>query len=231
MNVLSKACSPESAPTNTGYAELASILVKKIVAGHLAVGSLLPTEHEIARHDCFSRHTVCATLSLNAGLGPVRQHRSVVGHFCESTDTSYRADRTSVLFQFKQGRVGGEHGTRSGCLPRAHLSRYRTPNVLVGAGCRGWRRSSCEPISQERRQLLSASAIFGLDALPVGSKRGRPAGKSRTTPHYDCATPCPSRPTPPLRKDNLTPTPDKVCLESSFSHCAHFGRQWFPVRS
>lgn len=69
MNVLSKACSPESAPTNTGYAELASILVKKIVAGHLAVGSLPPTEREIARHDCFSRHTECATLSLMQDLG------------------------------------------------------------------------------------------------------------------------------------------------------------------
>ncbi|MGF6779244.1 GntR family transcriptional regulator [Paraburkholderia sp. GAS334] len=77
MNVPSRDRSPDSASANTRYGELASILVKAIVAGHHAVGSLLPTEHELAQRYGVSRHTVRAALKLVQELGYISRKKSV----------------------------------------------------------------------------------------------------------------------------------------------------------
>jgi GntR family transcriptional regulator len=59
------------------YAELASTLVADIVDGRHVVGSLLPTEHELAELHSVSRHTVRAALQRLKDLGYVSRKKSV----------------------------------------------------------------------------------------------------------------------------------------------------------
>ncbi|QUN32748.1 GntR family transcriptional regulator (plasmid) [Cupriavidus sp. KK10] len=72
-----------AAPTR--YAELASTLVREIVEGHRVVGSLLPTEHELAGLHGVSRHTVRASLRMLQDLGYISR-RKAVGTIVESTN-------------------------------------------------------------------------------------------------------------------------------------------------
>src|ERR1700675_4022339 len=69
----------------TRYAELASVLTKEIVGGRNAVGSLLPTEHELAERHGVSRHTVRAALRLLQDLGYVSRKKAV-GTIVESAN-------------------------------------------------------------------------------------------------------------------------------------------------
>jgi GntR family transcriptional regulator len=65
------------AASGTRYAELARALVKEIVGGGYVVGSLLPTEHELAERHGVSRHTVRASLRLLQDLGYVSRKKAV----------------------------------------------------------------------------------------------------------------------------------------------------------
>jgi GntR family transcriptional regulator len=83
MTAVSSDRSPEA--PGTRYAELASALVKEIVGGRNAVGSLLPTEHELAERHGVSRHTVRAALRLLQDLGYVSRKKAV-GTIVESAN-------------------------------------------------------------------------------------------------------------------------------------------------
>ncbi len=69
--------SPEFPSAPTRYAELASALIKDIVDGRHVVGSLLPTEHELADQHGVSRHTVRAALKLLQDQGYISRKKSV----------------------------------------------------------------------------------------------------------------------------------------------------------
>jgi GntR family transcriptional regulator len=69
----------------TRYGELASLLMKDIVAGRYVVGSLLPTEHELAERHGVSRHTVRAALKMLQDLNYVSR-RKAVGTIVESAN-------------------------------------------------------------------------------------------------------------------------------------------------
>jgi GntR family transcriptional regulator len=85
MTTVSSDRSPATAGTR--YAELASALVKEIVGGRYVVGTLLPTEHELAEHHSVSRHTVRAALRLLQDLGYVSRKKAV-GTIVESANPS-----------------------------------------------------------------------------------------------------------------------------------------------
>ncbi|MEM5275982.1 GntR family transcriptional regulator [Cupriavidus taiwanensis] len=61
----------------TRYAELASTLVRDIVEGRRVVGSLLPTEHDLAEQHGVSRHTVRASLRMLQDLGYISRKKAV----------------------------------------------------------------------------------------------------------------------------------------------------------
>ncbi|CAB3790973.1 hypothetical protein LMG28688_03198 [Paraburkholderia caffeinitolerans] len=90
MRATSKGNQIDSPGSSTRYAELASALVKDIVAGRHVVGSLLPTEHELAEQRGVSRHTVRAALKLLQDLGYITRKKSV-GTLVESAnpETAY----------------------------------------------------------------------------------------------------------------------------------------------
>jgi len=70
--------SPSAAPAaSTRYAELASTLIKDIAEGRHVVGSLLPTEHELAEWHGVSRHTVRAALKVLQDRGYISRKKSV----------------------------------------------------------------------------------------------------------------------------------------------------------
>jgi DNA-binding GntR family transcriptional regulator len=81
----------------TRYAELASALMKEIVGGRYVVGSLLPTEHELAERHGVSRHTVRAALRLLQDLSYVSR-RKAIGTIVESANpnTSYTQSFSTV---------------------------------------------------------------------------------------------------------------------------------------
>lgn len=68
---------PDLPGAPTRYAELASMLVKDIVEGRRVVGSLLPTEHELAEQHGVSRHTVRASLRMLQDLGYISRKKAV----------------------------------------------------------------------------------------------------------------------------------------------------------
>ncbi|WP_321928720.1 GntR family transcriptional regulator [Paraburkholderia guartelaensis] len=69
----------------TRYAALAQALVKAISSGRYAVGSLLPTEPELAELYSVSRHTVRAALKMLQDLGYISRKKSV-GTIVESAN-------------------------------------------------------------------------------------------------------------------------------------------------
>lgn len=85
MSATPKDIKAESSAPPTRYAELASTLVKDIVEGRRVVGSLLPTEHELAELHSVSRHTVRASLKMLQDLGYISRKKSV-GTIIESAN-------------------------------------------------------------------------------------------------------------------------------------------------
>jgi GntR family transcriptional regulator len=75
--------SPEA--SSTRYAELAHALLEEIEGGRYVIGSLLPTEHELAERHGMSRHTVRAALRLLQDMGYVSRKKAV-GTIVESTN-------------------------------------------------------------------------------------------------------------------------------------------------
>lgn len=59
------------------YIDVANSLVKEIVDGHYVIGSLLPTEHELAEQFAASRHTVRAALALLQDRGYISRKKAV----------------------------------------------------------------------------------------------------------------------------------------------------------
>jgi DNA-binding GntR family transcriptional regulator len=74
-----------SEASSTRYAELAHTLVEEIEGGRYVIGSLLPTEHELAERHGMSRHTVRAALRLLQDMGYVSRKKAV-GTIVESTN-------------------------------------------------------------------------------------------------------------------------------------------------
>ncbi|MGO4810842.1 GntR family transcriptional regulator [Cupriavidus sp. 2MCAB6] len=85
MSARPKDTRPEPTGSHTRYAELASTLVTDIVDGRHVVGSLLPTEHELAQLHGVSRHTVRAALQRLQDLGYISRKKSV-GTMVESVN-------------------------------------------------------------------------------------------------------------------------------------------------
>jgi len=81
----------------TRYAELASALMKEIAGGRYVVGSLLPTEHELAERHGVSRHTVRSALRLLQDLNYVSRKKAV-GTIVESVnpDAAYTQSFSTV---------------------------------------------------------------------------------------------------------------------------------------
>lgn len=77
MRRIQESGSPAAPGASTRYAELARTLIKAIASGQHAVGSLLPTEHELAGHYGVSRHTVRASLKLLQDLGYISRKKSI----------------------------------------------------------------------------------------------------------------------------------------------------------
>ncbi len=59
------------------YLEVANHLIKEIADGRYVVGSLLPTEHDLAEHYGVSRHTVRASLKILQDKGHISRKKSV----------------------------------------------------------------------------------------------------------------------------------------------------------
>jgi DNA-binding GntR family transcriptional regulator len=95
VTAVSSIRSPEG--SGTRYAELARALVEEIEGGRYVVGSLLPTEHELADRHGVSRHTVRAALRLLQDIGYVSRKKAV-GTIVESANpnTSYTQSCSSA---------------------------------------------------------------------------------------------------------------------------------------
>ena len=115
---------------STRYAELASTLVKDIVNGRHVVGSLLPTEHELALQHAVSRHTVRASLKLLQDLGYISRKKSV-GTMVESANprAAYTQSFSTVddLVRVAATEVRVIEEVRSITLTRATARRLEAP--------------------------------------------------------------------------------------------------------
>jgi DNA-binding GntR family transcriptional regulator len=90
MTAIRKKSPQESAGAQPRYVELANTLVRDIQEGRHVVGSLLPTEHELAEQYGVSRHTVRASLKKLEDLGYISRKKAV-GTLVESAnpDTAF----------------------------------------------------------------------------------------------------------------------------------------------
>jgi GntR family transcriptional regulator len=116
--------------SGTRYAELANALMKEIVSGSFVVGSLLPTEHELADRHGMSRHTVRAALKLLQDLGYVSRKKSV-GTIVESAEptTSYTQSFSTAedLVRVAATEVRSIENVRSVTLDRSTARRLEAP--------------------------------------------------------------------------------------------------------
>lgn len=85
MTVIQRDRPADTAASASRYAELASTLIKDITDGLHVIGSLLPTELELAERHGVSRHTVRAALKQLQDLGYVSRKKSV-GTIVESVN-------------------------------------------------------------------------------------------------------------------------------------------------
>jgi DNA-binding GntR family transcriptional regulator len=122
--------SSDSPGAPTRYAELASALIKDIVDGRHVVGSLLPTEHELAERHGVSRHTVRAALRLVQDLGYISRKKSV-GTIVESTNpqTAYTQSFGTAddLVRVAATEVRAIEDVRMVTLDRASARRLEAP--------------------------------------------------------------------------------------------------------
>lgn len=77
MTATPKDSKSDTPAASSRYAELASTLVKDIAEGRRVVGSLLPTEHELAEQHGVSRHTVRAALRMLQDQGYISRKKAV----------------------------------------------------------------------------------------------------------------------------------------------------------
>ncbi|WP_354686627.1 GntR family transcriptional regulator [Cupriavidus necator] len=77
MSATQKESDATANSSQTRYAEVASVLAKDIIGGRRVVGSLLPTELELAAQYGVSRHTVRAALKVLQELGYISRKKAV----------------------------------------------------------------------------------------------------------------------------------------------------------
>lgn len=79
------------------YIDVANSLVKEIVDGHYVIGSLLPTEHELAGQFGASRHTVRAALALLQDRGYISRKKAVGSRVESSNPTASYTQSVETL--------------------------------------------------------------------------------------------------------------------------------------
>lgn len=130
MSATSKDIKPESPASPTRYAELASTLVKDIVEGRRVVGSLLPTEHELAEQYGVSRHTVRASLRMLQDLGYISRKKAV-GTIVESANPNAEYTQSfgsaEDLVRVAATEVRAIEDVRNVTLDRATARRLEAP--------------------------------------------------------------------------------------------------------
>jgi DNA-binding GntR family transcriptional regulator len=151
--------------SGTRYAELASALVKEIVGGGHVVGSLLPTEHELAERHGVSRHTVRAALRLLQDLGYVSRKKAV-GTIVESANpnASYTQSFSTVedLVRVAATEVRSIGNVRPTILDRSTARRLEAP---VGSR---WILMSATRVDVRKSRTPVAWAEIYIDAAFAG---------------------------------------------------------------
>jgi GntR family transcriptional regulator len=116
--------------SSTRYAELARTLVQEIESGRHVVGSLLPTEHELAERYSMSRHTVRSALGLLQDMGYVSRKKAV-GTIVESAkpNASYTQSFSTVddLVRVAASEVRSIEDVRPTTLDRSTARRLEAP--------------------------------------------------------------------------------------------------------
>lgn len=137
----------------TRYVDLANTLVKEIVDGRYVIGSLLPTEHELADQYGVSRHTVRASLQLLQDRGYISRKKSV-GTKVESANptASYTQsfDTIEDLVHVAATEVRSLQAIRPVTLDRAAARRRAAPidsHWILFAGTRVDARKGNTPVS------------------------------------------------------------------------------------
>ena len=128
------------------YAELADELVRDIGEGRYPVGSLLPTELDIAASRKLSRATVRAALARLVQLGLVTRQKGVGTRVCSQQPGGYNASTTSIedLTHFgaatHRQMLGAEEivadealAKKLGVAPGTHWFKVRTLRAEIGS--------------------------------------------------------------------------------------------------
>jgi len=120
---------PNNASTKR-YIEVANSLIRDIVEGRHVVGSLLPTEHELAEHHAASRHTVRAALKVLQDRGYISRKKAV-GSRIESADPAMAyvqsVDTIEDLVRVAATEVRSLQAVSSVTLDRASARRLAAP--------------------------------------------------------------------------------------------------------
>lgn len=150
---------------STRYAELASVLMKDIVEGRRVVGSLLPTEHELAEQHGVSRHTVRAALRMLQDFGYISRKKSV-GTIVDSANPGAAYTQSfgtaEDLVRVAATEVRAIHDVRDVTLDRALARRLEAP---VGSA---WVLLSGTRVDARKGSTPVARADIYIDATLAG---------------------------------------------------------------
>ncbi|RDK08874.1 GntR family transcriptional regulator [Cupriavidus lacunae] len=166
MAAITKDSRADSPVAPTRYAELASTLVKQIVEGRHVVGSLLPTELELAGQHGVSRHTVRASLRVLQDLGYISRKKAV-GTIVESANPSAAYTQTfgtaEDLVRVAATEVRAIEDVRNVALDRVMARRLEAPVggawVLL-SGLRVDARNGSTPVA--RADIYIDASLAGL---------------------------------------------------------------------
>ncbi len=112
------------------YVDVANSLIKEIVEGRHVIGSLLPTEHELAEHYAASRHTVRAALTLLQDRGYISRKKAVGSRVESANPTSaymQSVDTVEDLVRVAATEVRSLKSVRPVTLDRATARRLAAP--------------------------------------------------------------------------------------------------------
>ncbi|WP_042876266.1 GntR family transcriptional regulator [Cupriavidus necator] len=165
MTTTPKESKSDTPNSSTRYAELASTLVKEIVEGRRVVGSLLPTEHELAEQHGVSRHTVRASLRLLQDLGYISRKKAV-GTIVESANPNAAYTQSfgtaEDLVRVAATEVRSIEGVSNVTLDRALARRLEAP---VGSD---WVLLSGMRVDPRKGSMPVARADIYIDASLAG---------------------------------------------------------------
>ncbi|MCK6191178.1 MULTISPECIES: GntR family transcriptional regulator [Pseudomonas] len=112
------------------YVEVANSLIAEIVNGRYTLGTLLPTEHELATHFAVSRQTVRAALTIMKERGYITRKKAV-GSLVESINPSvaYSQSVSTIedLIQVAMSEVRSIESTHSIALDRVLARQLEAP--------------------------------------------------------------------------------------------------------